>query len=61
MRYSPATTLLRKGLILATALVLPALLAAQQPAPKAYALVHAKIFTLAGAPLENGTLIIRDG
>jgi imidazolonepropionase-like amidohydrolase len=36
----------------------------QQPLPqpaKAYALVHAKIFTLAGAPIENGTLIIRDG
>jgi imidazolonepropionase-like amidohydrolase len=31
-----------------------------QPA-KAYALVHAKIFTLADAAIENGTLIIRDG
>ena len=61
MRYSPATTVLRNGLILATALVLPALARAQQTTPKAYALVHAKIFTLAGAPVENGTLIIRDG
>ena len=38
---------------------------AQTPAPaktpKAYALVHAKIFTLAGGAIENGTLIIRDG
>jgi imidazolonepropionase-like amidohydrolase len=30
-------------------------------APKAYALVHAKIFTLAGGAIESGTLIIRDG
>ena len=60
MRNSPVTSLLRNGLILATTLALPALVAAQQP-PKAYAVVHAKIFTLAGAPIENGTLIIRDG
>ncbi|HEY2461360.1 MAG TPA: amidohydrolase family protein [Candidatus Acidoferrum sp.] len=26
-----------------------------------YAITHAKIFTLAGAPIEDGTLIIRDG
>jgi imidazolonepropionase-like amidohydrolase len=26
-----------------------------------YALTHAKIFTLAGAPIEDGTLVIRDG
>jgi imidazolonepropionase-like amidohydrolase len=61
-----ATTIFRNGLILATVFLFPALLAAQQPTPKAdtpkaYALVHAKIFTLAGAPIENGTLIIRDG
>jgi len=44
------------------ALISPALRAqSAQPAAKAYALVHAKIFTLAGAPIENGTLIIRDG
>jgi imidazolonepropionase-like amidohydrolase len=52
---------LRRGLWLATALLFPALLAAQTQPPKAYALVHAKIFTLAGAAIENGTLIIRDG
>jgi imidazolonepropionase-like amidohydrolase len=53
----------------AAVFLLPALLAAQSqtlaqtPAqtPKAYALVHAKIFTLAGGAIENGTLIIRDG
>jgi imidazolonepropionase-like amidohydrolase len=59
-------TILRNVLILVTTLTFPAVLSAQQPtpkadAPKAYALVHAKIFTLAGAPIENGTLIIRDG
>jgi imidazolonepropionase-like amidohydrolase len=56
-----STTIFRNGLILATPFLFPALLAAQQPAPKSYALLHAKIFTLAGAPVENGTLIIRDG
>jgi imidazolonepropionase-like amidohydrolase len=34
---------------------------AAAPAPKTIAIVHAKIFTLAGAPIDNGTLIIRDG
>jgi imidazolonepropionase-like amidohydrolase len=57
----PARTMFRNGVILAVAFLFPVLLAAQQPTPKAYALVHAKMFTLAGAPIENGTLIIRDG
>lgn len=34
---------------------------AQAQAPVAYAITHAKIFTLAGAPIEDGTLVIRDG
>jgi imidazolonepropionase-like amidohydrolase len=34
---------------------------AATPAPAAYAITHAKIFTLAGAPIEEGTLVIRDG
>jgi imidazolonepropionase-like amidohydrolase len=38
-----------------------ALASAQTQTPNAYALVHAKIFTLAGGTIENGTLIIRDG
>jgi imidazolonepropionase-like amidohydrolase len=29
--------------------------------PAAYAITHAKIFTLAGAPIEDGTLVIRAG
>jgi imidazolonepropionase-like amidohydrolase len=34
---------------------------AQSQPSSAYALTHAKIFTLAGAPIEDGTLVIRDG
>jgi len=33
----------------------------QAQTPTTYALTHAKIFTLAGAPIEDGTLVIRDG
>jgi imidazolonepropionase-like amidohydrolase len=34
---------------------------AQTQAPSVYAITHAKIFTLAGSPIEDGTLVIRDG
>jgi imidazolonepropionase-like amidohydrolase len=34
---------------------------AQAQTPTTYALTHAKIFTLAGAPIDDGTLIIKDG
>ena len=34
---------------------------AQAQTPTAYAITHAKIFTLAGAPIADGTLIIKDG
>lgn len=34
---------------------------AQTAAPTSYAITHAKIFTLAGAPIDDGTLIIKDG
>jgi imidazolonepropionase-like amidohydrolase len=34
---------------------------AQQPAPSTYAITHARIFTLAGAPIEDGTLLIKNG
>jgi len=34
---------------------------AQSQPPSTIALTHAKIFTLAGAPIENGTLLIRNG
>jgi imidazolonepropionase-like amidohydrolase len=34
---------------------------AQTAAPTSYAITHAKIFTLAGPPIEDGTLVIKDG
>ena len=34
---------------------------AQTQQPSVYAITHAKIFTLAGSPIEDGTLVIRDG
>ena len=34
---------------------------AQAQAPSVYAITHAKIFTLAGSPIDDGTLVIRDG
>ncbi|HLZ50077.1 MAG TPA: amidohydrolase family protein [Candidatus Acidoferrum sp.] len=34
---------------------------AQSQPSSSYAITHAKIFTLAGAPIEDGTLVIRDG
>jgi len=34
---------------------------AQSQSPSTYALTHAKIFTLVGSPIEDGTLVIRDG
>ena len=34
---------------------------AQTPPANTYAITHAKIFTLAGSPIEDGTLVIRDG
>jgi len=58
---SRARKLLRNCAWTAALLSCPAILPAQAQAPKAYAIVHAKIFTLAGAPIENGTLIIREG
>lgn len=34
---------------------------AQSPSNSTYALTHAKIFTVSGAPIDDGTLVIRDG
>jgi imidazolonepropionase-like amidohydrolase len=34
---------------------------AQALPPSVYAITHAKIFTLAGSPIDDGTLVIRDG
>src|SRR6266478_1909889 len=35
--------------------------AAQTPSPVTYAITHAKVVPLAGSPIEDGTLIIKDG
>lgn len=48
-------------LLVVAACFLPALASAQTQPATTYALIHAKIFTLAGAPIDDGTLIIRDG
>ncbi len=42
-------------------LLSPANASAQSQPPTAYAITHAKIFTLAGSTIDDGTLIIRDG
>jgi len=39
----------------------PALGAQRQPQPSFYAITHARIFTLAGSPIEDGTVVVRDG
>jgi imidazolonepropionase-like amidohydrolase len=36
-------------------------LTSAQEAPAVYAITHAKIFTLTGAPIDDGILVIRDG
>jgi imidazolonepropionase-like amidohydrolase len=43
------------------AILLVPRLSAQSQSSSVYAITHAKIFTLAGSPIENGTLVIRDG
>jgi imidazolonepropionase-like amidohydrolase len=46
------------SLLLASILAVPAL---AQPAPGVYAIQGARVYTLAGPPIERGTVIIRDG
>jgi len=52
---------LRSALLLTAVCGLSSLAGAQSQPSATYALTHAKIFTLAGAPIEDGTLVIRDG
>lgn len=47
-------------LLAAAAILLAPPLVAQQ-APTVFAITHAKIVTLAGSPIEDGTLVIKDG
>jgi imidazolonepropionase-like amidohydrolase len=41
--------------------VLSCVASAQSQPPTAYAITHAKIFTLSGSTIDDGTLVIRDG
>ena len=50
----------KKFLFLLSLLCLPLSVNAQQPAT-IYAITHAKITTLVGLPIEDGTLVIKDG
>lgn len=59
MRIQNRTSLLIA--MLAICLLLPAAGFAQTPASPAYAITHAKIFTLAGPAIDDGTLVIKDG
>jgi hypothetical protein len=52
--------------LLALAFALPVFAQAPAPtspqdSPSVYAIKGAKIFTLAGAPIDNGVVVIRDG
>jgi imidazolonepropionase-like amidohydrolase len=51
----------RMALLLAATCAASPLASAQSQTSATYALTHAKIFTLAGTPIEDGTLVIRDG
>jgi imidazolonepropionase-like amidohydrolase len=53
--------ILRFTALAAAVCILSLSVSAQSQPPSTIALTHAKIFTLAGAPIENGTLLIRDG
>ena len=55
------STTLRIGLILTAVCALPGMASSQSQPSTTYALTHAKIFTLAGSTIEDGTLVIRDG
>lgn len=59
MKLSKAT--LWFATALATVLCFSLVSHAQPEPPSSYALTHAKIFTLAGPPIDDGTLVIRDG
>jgi imidazolonepropionase-like amidohydrolase len=55
---NPSFRSLRAALVLAAPFLLPSSTQAQADT---YAITHAKLFTLAGAAIDDGTLVIRDG
>jgi imidazolonepropionase-like amidohydrolase len=52
---------IRAAVLFAAVCIVGPYASGQSQAPTSYALTHAKIFTLAGTPIEDGTLVIRDG
>lgn len=52
---------LRVAVIFGAVCALPAIAFSQAQPSATYALTHAKIFTLAGSTIEDGTVILRDG
>ncbi len=56
-----ASIALRTAFILVAICVLAAIAGAQAAPPNTYAITHAKIFTLAGSAIEDGTVVFRDG
>jgi imidazolonepropionase-like amidohydrolase len=56
-----ANTLHRAGIALFCAALISSPTWAQAAKPAAYAIKGGKVYTLAGAPIENGTVLIRDG
>jgi imidazolonepropionase-like amidohydrolase len=58
---SVVRTFQRFGVALFSGALLSSALWAQAAKPTAYAIKGGKVFTLAGAPIQNGTVVIRDG
>jgi imidazolonepropionase-like amidohydrolase len=56
-----ASLLLRNAVAGAALFCAPMMIDAQSSPPTSFAITHAKIFTLAGAAIEDGTVVIRDG
>ena len=59
MSTTPAVTI--RLAALSAALVCAAYLTPAQEKPAIYAITHAKIVTLTGTPIDDGTIVIRDG
>jgi len=58
---TPSTTLTRFVMPLLAAGLFSSGASAQTPASTTYAITHAKLVTLAGPPIEDGTVVIKDG
>jgi imidazolonepropionase-like amidohydrolase len=56
-----ASEIIRPAIFLALALSWPLFAAAQSAPAASYAITHAKVFTLTGAPIEDGTVLINNG